>query len=483
MTRCDLSGVRVTVMGLGLHGGGLATARWAARRGATVTVTDLRDEQTLAAPLAALPAGVRAVVGRHEPADFTTADLVIKNPAVPRSAPLLAQSRSVSTDIALFLAEWTSSDHGPLVAVTGTKGKSTTSSAIAHILRGMQPGARLGGNITVSPLDFIDELGPADPVVLELSSFQLGDLAWCVDHNGTTPSQLAEAIVRPRLAAEVAVVTTIMRDHQDYYRSMERYVADKRVIYHDLAPEGRVIFGAAGEWIDSMRDEAVALHGAQRVGGGAPQLVSPALMVPGDHTRANLALAAAAATHLGMEREAIVAATASFAGVPHRLELVGHTADGIALVNDTAATIPEAALLAVQSYAPPVHLVAGGTDKGLDLAPLAEAVRLARSGGGSVALLAGTATDLLLDLMGLGEAGALAQHASLEEAMRTALAAAREAGGGTVLLSPGCASFGMFRNEFHRGDEFRKLALEAVTRYHRRYGTLSNGVHPKDSED
>ena len=170
-------GLRVTVMGLGVHGGGLASALFFARRGAEVTVTDLRGPDALAPSierLAGLP--VRYVLGRHDVADFESADLVIKNPAVPTGSPFLAAARDravpVETDVSVFL----SLARCPVIAVTGTKGKSTTASAIHHGLLRASPRARLGGNITVSPLEFLDDLAPTDPVVLELSSWQLGDL-------------------------------------------------------------------------------------------------------------------------------------------------------------------------------------------------------------------------------------------------------------------------------------------------------------------
>ena len=209
------AGARVTVMGLGLHGGGASAARFLAREGAEVTVTDLRGETELAASLdsiASLP--IRFVLGRHEDGDFADADIVIKNPAVPRSSRYLALARRIETDISIFLSRTSS----PIVAITGTKGKSSTSSAAHHILSETVGNAFLGGNITRSPLEFVDELTEESTVVLELSSFQLGDL--------TLTGAGIEAL-RPR----ISVITSIFRDHLNYYDSMDDYVADKRLIY------------------------------------------------------------------------------------------------------------------------------------------------------------------------------------------------------------------------------------------------------------
>ena len=149
-----MSGLRVTVMGLGVNGGGLASARFFAARGASVTVTDMKDEAALAESLSSLEGlPIRYVLGRHEMGDFSGADLVIKNPAVRADSPYLAAARAVETDISTFLRYCPA----PVAAVTGSKGKSTTASALAHALSSAGT-AFLGGNITVSPLSFLDKV-------------------------------------------------------------------------------------------------------------------------------------------------------------------------------------------------------------------------------------------------------------------------------------------------------------------------------------
>ena len=489
--------MRVTVMGLGQHGGGLAAAAYAVSRGATVTVTDLADEARLAAGLERLPPQARLVLGRHEREDFTGADLVIKNPAVRRGSPYLAAARAVTTDIALFLAEWR--HRGPLVTVTGTKGKSGTASAAAYILRGRDERVALGGNITRSPLEFVDALAPRVPVVLELSSFQLGDLRFCREHNARTARTAhmppgPAAALQPRLTAEVAAITTIMPDHQDYYRDMERYVDDKREIYAHPAPNGRQIFGLGHGWADRFLADCgrsgwtveprrsvagtggadappprgsgpatatCAPDGSYRLSGADDAVLVPAdSAVPGDHNRANLAIAGLAAVALGMDVATVAARARSFPGIAHRLETVAEH-DGVRLVNDSAATVPQAALAGVRAFdGHPVVLIAGGSDKGLDLAPLLEACRVAHT----TVLLAGSCTERLL---GLPAADAIAYSGPWldpGQGFDAALAAAqairdtRRETQVIVLLSPGCASFGMFRNEFDRGDRFRRFA-------------------------
>lgn len=474
-----LEGRRVTVMGLGLHGGGLAAARYLAGCGARVTVTDLRSPRELAPTLEQLPREVRCVLGEHREEDFAGADLVVKNPAVPRTAPLLGRAPAVTTDIALFLAHWRAPRRGkptrpgPLVAITGTKGKSSTAGAVAALLSQHLPGTRLGGNITISPLSFLNDLGPGDPVVLELSSFQLGDLRFCHRHNSQRPHQtLPREILFPDLAPSVGIITNILPDHQDYYPSLEEYVLDKEELLLSLHGEALCLVGHQPPWSDRFRRTLGARPGVT-LEVIARETVPPGLLpeqplLRGDHMLGNLALAASAARYLGVPPEVIRSGAETFAGVPHRLEHLGQ-AGGISFINDTAATIPEAARAAARAYPGRTILLAGGSDKGLDLAPLAEAGAEAVAGGGALVLLAGSATERLLALLGERKVPFHGPCPSLKEAFSLALdlvrVPARGRGhepSGTVLLSPGCASFGMFRNEFDRGNQFRDLVREAL---------------------
>lgn len=456
----DLSGARVLIMGLGAHGGGAASARFCAEAGADVTVTDLRDESTLGESIAALDdLDLRFVLGRHDAEDFRRADVVVKNPAVPRSAPLLQEARRIETDISLFLDRHA----GPVLAVTGTKGKSTTASALHHAIAARFPGARLGGNITVSPLTFVNELDGEEPVVLELSSFQLGDLL--LTRRGTAGE---------RPSFDVAAVTNLLPDHQDYYDSMEAYAADKALIFAGQRPHQWCILSDDDAWSRAYRpphpSRAVrltaerslppagsfaAFHGGRgvlRLDGEAPlTLVPEETTLVGRHMRVNLLYAGVAAQLFGVPAHEVRQRTASFSGVKHRLEVVAIDGDGVRYVNDSAATIAEAAAAAVDSFDAPVHLIAGGSDKGLPLDAFGEIAARAAS----LHLLDGTATARIARLLDERGAAYSGPYDSLEAAFDAARAASRP--GEIVLLSPGCASFGMFRNEFHRGDRFRDL--------------------------
>ncbi|MDR2186317.1 MAG: UDP-N-acetylmuramoyl-L-alanine--D-glutamate ligase [Treponema sp.] len=473
------TGMRVLVMGLGLHGGGLESARYLAEQGAELTVTDLRDEKTLAPSLEKLQSlgvPVRCVLGRHEMADFEKADMVIKNPGVSPDSPFLKAARRIETDISLFLA----ASPARLTAVTGSKGKSGAASAIHWGLREGRKGAagegkvRLGGNITVSPLSFLDSLGPGDDVVLELSSWQLGDLRGRLREDGSGP------LLKPRAAA----LTAIFPDHLDRYVSMEVYVADKRVIYQgqdrgDLTAAGDDQWGrsfleetpgrpqvyaetplpegVSGGWLTGAEGPGlVRLYGAVPPGTAAGEiieLVPPRPLTPGRHQKKNLLAAALVLLDLGIRPESIRRSLETFPGIEHRLEFF-REAGGVRFYNDTAATIPEAAAAAVAAFDRPPVLVAGGSDKNLDFGPLADAAAKVKT----LILLEGSGTEkfkALLDGRGLTYLG---PFDNMDQAAAAAFGAARK--GDTVILSPGCASFGMFLNEFDRGRRWK----EAVTR-------------------
>lgn len=422
-------------MGLGLHGGGLATAQYCLRHGAQVTVTDLKSETQLDTSVSGLDPSIRMVLGEHRESDFTTADIVVKNPAVPRTSPYLTLARRVETDISLFLASFT----GPLYAITGTKGKSTTVSALHRMIVAEQPDARLGGNITISPLSFCDEIAAETPVVLELSSFQLGDLMLTPLGNHGCIRQL-----------KVSGITNILPDHQDYYGSMDAYVADKRIIFELQPPTGSTVLGGTDPYSKAFAPETNTVRLDDHA--ELDSLIARSTL-PGAHHRRNLFMAAACARLAGITDDTIRREAQSFTGIAHRMELVA-TIDGRRYVNDSAATIPEATAAAIAGFSTPVHLIAGGSDKRLTL----DAFRSIASSVASLQLLDGSATRVIAEMLDRAGIRFGGPHPDLRSAVEAATAASHP--DETVLLSPGCASFGMFRNEFDRGDQFKAIVCE-----------------------
>jgi len=459
----DLSGMRATVMGLGLNGGGLASARFLAENGASVTVTDMKDETALTESIAALEGlPIRYVLGHHDLDDFSNADLVIKNPAVRPDSPFLLASKSIETDISLFL-RFSSS---PIIAVTGSKGKSSVSSAIHHMLVSSGLTSFLGGNITVSPLSFLDRCGPDTPIVLELSSWQLADMR-----------ELGVLIPL------IAVITSIMPDHMNRYTSMDEYVADKRLIYVDQDkscyticnrddPWGRsfasetkgkiawysnVSSGLPGAWLEKCPDPR-GFYSSSGDSSDFDVVLPSRLLIRGEHQRKNMLAAALACRLFGVHPEAIVSSAGTFKGIEHRLEFFA-IKDGISWYNDSAATIPQAVDEALKAFSTPVILITGGTDKNIDFAPFRSIFSKAKK----LILLSGTGTEKLLPYLENENVSYLGPCDDLSCAVSHAIQSAEF--GDTILLSPGCTSFGMFANEFDRGRKFKEAVLSLLGLY------------------
>ena len=480
-------------MGLGVHGGGLGVARFLAEQGADVTVTDMRGPEALRSSLDAL-AGlpIRFVLGEHRDEDFRSADLVVRNPAVPASSRYLQIARAAGAAVEMEMTLFFRLCQGPILGVTGTKGKTTTTMLLGTMLRELRPDTVVAGNLRVSALEQLPRIGPDTPVALELSSFVL------------------EGLGEAGLSPQYALVTNISADHLDRYRSLEDYAAAKEQVFlhqrpgdvvalnmdDPLAPgmasraPGRVVwFGRdQGPPTTSHRprtdhhepttddDGSLVTYGPAGIvyasDGRAELVCAPGdIRLPGAHNRANVAAAAALALAFGVTPEQIRRAVRSFAGVEHRLELVRELR-GVRYVNDTAATAPEAAIAALHSVDAPIVLLAGGADKNLPFEALAQAIQARTK---AVVLLAGSATAKLLAALATTDDGRSRTDSMAEEPVAggrssvavlgpyddfgRAIEAARDlaAPGDVVLLSPGCASFGMFRNEFHRGEEFRRI--------------------------
>lgn len=478
----DLSGLKVTVMGLGLNGGGMATTRFLAEAGAIVTATDLRSQEELAPTLEKLQdlktrsIKINYVLGEHRMEDFTTADLVIKNPAIRKGNPYLTATKWIETDLSLFL-RFTCN---PIIAVTGSKGKSTTVSALYYLLERTEPKTFLGGNITVSPLSFYPEAlaNPTAPVVLELSSWQLADLH-VVERQSNQP------LLKPM----ISIITNIMHDHQNAYEKFDDYVCDKELIFKNQTKDdflickrtswgerfakkakARVIFldeevqhFEAEVPPDLIFLESENLSGWMHLDQYMIPLLPSDIGVLGLHSRWNLLLAAAAAWLYGVECDSIAEFLPRFTGIPYRMEKVCtseilNDAGGstrVDWINDSAATMPDAMLASCTSFTEDIYLITGGTDKELEFDAYEQLPQSIRG----IFLLAGTATEKLVSHLPERFQDSVIYN-SLEAAVEGAVAQLKgdNVNCGVVLLSPGAASFGMFTNEFDRGDQFNALA-------------------------
>jgi UDP-N-acetylmuramoylalanine--D-glutamate ligase len=452
----ELRGIKAVVMGLGVHGGGVGVARFLAEQGADVLVTDLRPAELLADSLAALAdLPIRFVLGEHRADDLATAELVVRNPAVPDTSPYIRIARAAGAAIEMEMTLFFRRCPAPIIGITGTKGKTTTTMLVGAMLQQHDASTVVAGNMRVSALAQLGRIGPATPVVLELSSFVL------------------EGLGAAGLSPQLALVTNMSPDHLDRYADFAAYVAAKlEIVAHQrpgatailnaddaTAPQFAAAAGGAVGWFGMHApapDRGLAAWYADgwlvvRVD-GRDEPVCPAaeLRLAGAHNLANLAGAALLARVHGVPCATIRAAVRQFRGVPHRQQPVADIG-GVRYINDTAATAPDAAIAALHSYAAPIVLIAGGSDKRLPLAPLARAIA-ARAR--HVILLAGNATPHLQRELAAtpGAPPISGPYDDIDQAVAAAAALARP--GELVLLSPGCASFGMFRNEFHRGDAF-----------------------------
>lgn len=431
----DYRGRRATIMGLGHFGGGVAAARWLARQGAIVTVTDLANENTLAdslAMLADVPIAA-AHLGGHREEDFQNADLVVVNPAVRPDSPWLDTARRAGawlcTEIELFVENCPAR----IVGVTGSNGKSTTAAMIASILRASGHRTFLGGNIGGSLLDQLPQIGRDDWVVLELSSFQLR-------HFSPTAK-----------SPHIAVVTGCTPNHLDWHRSFADYAAAKQRILAGQTPDDFAVLNArdaeVASWRPLVRGHLVSL----------PELNDlPPLRVPGEHNRINAACAAAAAMAAGCEDGGVGQGLRRFVGLPQRLECVADIT-GRRFYNDSASTTPESTVAALRSLDVPVWLLAGGAAKGCDFGPLAaEIVRRARG-----AAFFGDVREKLIERVALidRQFPCIAVE-TLDEALQWCWMRCRS--GEAIALSPGCAGTDQFYNYRRRGERF----VELVGRLH-----------------
>lgn len=426
-------GKRITVMGLGLLGRGIGDIRYLAEQGAELTVTDLKGAAALASSLDALRdlPDIEFVLGEHRLEDFQDRDFVLKAAGVPLDSPYIAEAERrgipVKMSASWFLELW----DGPCVGVTGTRGKSTTTHMIHAILKEAGWPTLLGGNVRgVSTLALLDEATPEHVALMELDSWQLQGF-------GTA-----------KRSPDTAVFTTFMPDHLNYYDGdLDAYLADKANIFRFQDPEDTLVLGAqCAELVQEQYGDRIRAHVV--TAGEHDFRADWTLRLPGVHNRYNAALATEAARALDIDDAIIERALAGFSGVPGRLELV-RTVDEVGYYNDTTATTPDAALAALDALAEakkPVLLIAGGADKGLELNALAEALPRVKR----VALLAGTGTERLLPLL-----PDTPVYASLEAAFEDVRAHAVP--GDAVLLSPAFSSFGMFANEYDRGDRFDAL--------------------------
>jgi len=444
----DLKNKRVLVVGLGKSG--LAAARFLKALGARVTVSDARPALLIAELSEMLEEGFMVEAGSHGLLTFRRQDLIVVSPGVPMSTPELKQVRAMGAHIIGELELGFEYLKGEVIAVTGSNGKTTTTSLIGEILKAAGRATLVGGNIGRPVTAMVEESTAESWSVLEVSSFQL---------------ETVETF-KPR----IAMVLNITPDHLDRHGTFEAYAALKaRITEFQTAEDFLILNGedkdtqmiaaktkAQVYWFSGRRPmkQGAFVHGESILfvarEGAKPEPVMPVaeISLAGAHNVENVLAAVCAARLAGVESKTIRAAVAAFKAVEHRLEFVREVA-GVRYYNDSKATNVDATMKAVAAFAGGIHLILGGKDKGSDYRVLEP---LLRERVKTVITIGSAAEKIEHQLDGVVK---IERAETLQRAVAFAQAAA--VAGDVVLLAPACVSFDQFENYEQRGRVFKEL--------------------------
>lgn len=445
----ELRGKKILVVGAGKSG--ISVARFLVRRGAAVSLTDTRTKDKFNGELDALiDSGVRAMLGNYPGVKPGSYDMLVVSPGVPLTVPPVAAAMRYGIPVTGELELAYRFAGAPMVAITGTNGKTTTTALVGEIFRAAGVRTLVGGNIGLPLVDVVEDYGPEDMIVAEVSSFQL-----------ETARQF-----RPR----VAVILNITPDHLDRHGTMEGYTAAKARIFarqerDDFTvlnyddPRTRALADAAGGQViffsrrHNLKEGVLVRRGriVVRLEGRETDIAAAGeVAIPGGHNLENALAAVAAAFVLGIKPAVLAHTLRTFPGVAHRLETVA-IKNGVRYVNDSKGTNPDASIKALEAFDRPIVLLAGGRNKGSDFTEFA---RLAREKV-RVLVVLGECADEVERAARQAGCGEILRARDLREAVLTAHRAARP--GDVVLLSPACASWDMFNNFEERGDLFREI--------------------------
>jgi UDP-N-acetylmuramoylalanine--D-glutamate ligase len=431
----DFKNKKILIMGLGIIGKGLKDALFFYNQGAEVTVTDLKNESELIESVAELRKypDIKLHLGKHFEVDFKENDMIVRNPAVPKDSLFLKIARENNKQIVMEDSLFTSLTKAKVIGITGTRGKTTSSTLIYEILKYAGLDVYLSGNVRgTASLPLLEKLKEDSYVVLELSSWQL------------------QGFADEEISPEYAVITNIYEDHLNRYHGMSEYVNDKKNIYK-FQKESDFLFlnqDMDQKYLEEFKNEAqgkVNYFSKDNLKEFKTSLI-------GEHNLENIATARAIALQLGIDEITIRKAVENFQAIEFRLEKVREI-NGISFINDSASTAPIAGIKALNSFNQKVFLIAGGASKDLSLEEFAQTINEKCQ---KVALLEGSDTFKLKNL--LDSDLVLGVFKDLESAVKILYERAQT--GDVILLSPGSASFGMFQNEFDRGEQFNEIVKQ-----------------------
>lgn len=431
---------KVTVMGLGLLGRGVGDAEFIAKAGAKeVIVTDLKNQKELTNSVEKLSSfsNVKFTLGEHEAKDFINRDFILVAAGVPYDSKYLLAAKDDGVPLYQSAALFAKLSQIPVIGVTGTRGKSTVTHMIHHVLQTVTDGeVLLGGNVRgVSNLQLLPKVHEDSIAVMELDSWQLQGWGW------------------QKISPQIAVFTNFMEDHLNYYQkegaskdeAMQKYFEDKANIFRYQEESG--VFVTVPEVFERAKSLAGVTLGQEVI--LADESILPEDMVlsmPGEHNRLNAALAYEALKATSLTDEEIFHGLAMFPGVPGRLEYMGEK-KGVRIYNDNNATTPQATIKGLQAVGNKddknIILLAGGSYKNLDPEPLIPEIGKYCK---KVILLPGAGTDMIKDKIEATVAKDMTE--AVKEAFKDS------APGDVLLFSPGFASFGLFKNEYDRNDQF-----------------------------
>lgn len=437
MIKPDFKNKKVLILGLGLLGRGLKDTIYFIKHGAKVTVTDLKTAKQLAPTLKKLKKypQIKYVLGKHRYQDIDRADLIIRNADVPDNSPFLQyafeKNKTVEMDEALFARYCPC----PIIGITGTRGKTTTSTLIAEILQLTGKRIYLAGNImNQATLPLLDKITANDLVVLELSSWQLQGFGW------------------NKISPQIAVFTNFYPDHLNRYKSMTAYFNDKTKIFKYQKPTDHLILNKNQKIIRDLSKKAKS-----QISFFTPTDIPKnwKFKILGSHNMENIAAAMQVGKIFGLSLAKMKKTVEKFPGVEHRLQYIT-TIKQVDFINDTTSTTPVATIKAIDAIQKPIIIIAGGASKKIDLTPLADKLTTDKKLK-AIILLEGSATDELESkiIKAGGNHKIFGRFIDFREAILAAQTIARK--NQVILLSPGCASFGMFKNEFDRGNRFIKI--------------------------
>jgi UDP-N-acetylmuramoylalanine--D-glutamate ligase len=450
----ELKNKRVLVVGLGKSG--LSAAMFLRAKGARVTVSDTRSAVALAHEIPALlEAGIMVESGGHGLLTFRRQDLIVVSPGVPMDTPEVHQTKSFGMPVIGEVELASRFLQGQIVAITGSNGKTTTTSLVGKIFSDAGLPTLVGGNIGLPVIDLVDKSTPETTSVLEVSSFQLETIEEFHPH--------------------IAVVLNITPDHLDRHGSFENYAAAKTRITERQGAEDFLVLNAEDKatqmvaaktkaqifWFSGRRPikQGAFVHGGSIVfvarEGAKAEPVMPVgeIHLKGLHNVENVLAAVCAARLAGISAEVIRRAVSGFKAVEHRLELV-KSLHGVEFYNDSKATNVDAAMKAVSSFGGGIHLILGGKDKDSDYGTMSELLKERVKAVYTIGTAAEKIERQLHGVVKMVQAGTM--QTAVQQAAKAAVA------GDVVLLSPACSSFDQFENYEHRGRVFREIVNELV---------------------